>query len=77
MRKPIREDKAKRMRRCPRCRKQSLRIKVELFLDIDVKWSHRLTKKTLRDSGVQLDGAGWPEATRYCSKGCGWMGDGA
>lgn len=54
-----------------RCR-HTWRMKVNLFLDIDIKLRNRLSKRALRSKLVSVDGAGWDKALTYCSK-CGRM----
>lgn len=50
--------------------KHEWRIKVELFLDIDEKFFHRLNKKNLRSKNIRIEGADWPDCYAYCTK-CG------
>lgn len=58
---------------CPRCNCLSLRCKVELFLDIDMRVYRRLSKKTLRTKFVRVEGANWPTASFYCTRTeCGY-----
>lgn len=52
---------------CPKCGKNTVRCKVSLFLDIDMKAFHRLSKKTLRTKLVRVEGADWPRMAFYCS----------
>ena len=60
--------------KCGRCgRYTTLRIKVELFLDIPIYMAHLINKNTIRGSDVRIDGANWPKATVYCNDSkCGW-----
>jgi hypothetical protein len=54
--------------KCDTCGAE-MRVKVELFLDIPFsKWC-RLSKKSLRESDVRVDGANWPKASLYCPNG--------
>ncbi len=61
-------------RTCPKCGHLTLRIKVNLFLDIDPRAAHSLSKKTCRTKLVRHDGAGWDTALVYCNYSkCGYM----
>lgn len=61
--------------KCPKCKKQTLRIKVELFLDIHPRFIHRLNKGALRSSDIKIDGANWPTMLGYCTNlKCGFVG---
>ena len=51
------------------------RVKVELFLDIPPYLVHALSKRSLRDIGVVVEGANWPKAVSYCTL-CGTRGAG-
>ena len=62
------------MKRCPKCRRRSVRCLVSLYLDIPGDLMHQLSKTNLRKRGVQVMGAGWPTSTMFCSRGaCGWF----
>lgn len=62
------------LRRCPKCKKLSLRCKVELFLDIDMRAYRKLSKKTIRTRLVKVEGANWPKELFYCSRWeCGYL----
>lgn len=62
------------MRECPKCGKRSIRCKVNLFLDIDMRAYGSLNKGTLRTKLVRVDGADWPRALLYCDKeNCGFI----
>ena len=61
-------------RTCPRCKNKGLRMKVNLFLDIDADDTRKLSKKNLARASVRVEGAGWDTALRYCPC-CGWIGE--
>jgi len=54
------------VKKCPKCGKPA-RVKVNLFLDIDVSLAHGLSKTVLRSKKVAIDGADWPNAVTYCT----------
>ena len=59
--------------RCQRCNKATVRIGVNLFLDIPASLYARLSKKNLRREDVHVAGAGWDRAYFYCERpNCGW-----
>lgn len=57
--------------KCKKCKKGSIRIKVNLYLDIPIELHHRLSKTNLRSKDIQIEGAGWPTCTWYCTR-CPW-----
>lgn len=59
---------------CPKCRRHSVRAKINLFLDIPFSLWGRLSKANLRKQAVKVEGADWPKALLYCNdSGCGWV----
>jgi len=59
---------------CPRCKKGSIRVKVNLYLDIPLSLMNRLSKRNLRSRDVKVEGANWPEELLYCTNHkCGMM----
>lgn len=60
--------------RCPKCKRNTLRCKVSLFLDIDMAAYHRLSKKMVATRHVRFEGADWPNELLYCERdGCGYL----
>lgn len=59
--------------RCPRCRRNTLRVMVDLFIDIPASMQHNVSKTKLRSRAVRVDGARWECATTYCGHpSCGY-----
>lgn len=58
--------------KCPKCGTET-RMTVSLYLDIPSSMSHQLSKANLRRKEVHVQGAGWPDATYYCTRMCGWI----
>jgi hypothetical protein len=59
--------------RCPKCNRNTLRQKVNVFVDAPVPCSN-LSKSGLKLPTVKIDGVGWDRAVYYCSsEKCGWM----
>lgn len=52
--------------KCPRCGRDTLRVKVNLFLDIPQALAHNLSKGDLRAKSVRVEGADWPKSVTYC-----------
>lgn len=62
------------METCPKCKRNTVRIQVSLYLDIHPRVYGRLSKKNLRTRDVRVQGAGWPTMVLYCTRvECGHM----
>ena len=58
---------------CQRCKKQTVRMGVNLFLDVPSWMYGELSKKNLNSKDTKIMGAGWDRAFFYCtSANCGW-----
>lgn len=62
--------------RCPKCKKNNLRCKVSLFLDIPMSLYGGLNKQALRQKALKLEGADWPRALFYCECGYNHLSEG-
>jgi len=58
------------MTRCSECN-GLLRAKIKVSLDVPMKYFQRLTKKAIRERGVEIESADWEVYTTYCPD-CGW-----
>lgn len=59
--------------KCQKCHKATVRIGVNLFLDIPAYFYSKLSKKNLRSKETHVKGAGWDRAYFYCNRpNCGW-----
>lgn len=57
--------------KCPKCKKNTVRVGVSLFLDIPYQF-YACLSKNLRDAKTKLAGAGWDRAYFYCARACGF-----
>lgn len=57
---------------CPKCGQVTIRVRVNLFLDIPFMFYGNLSKQNLRSKDTKVGGADWPQSRLYCDS-CGWL----
>jgi hypothetical protein len=63
------------MTKCPKCRKGEILQQVNIFVECPMD-CRSLNKKGIRSKTVKILGVGWPQASFYCSRGCGYYSRG-